>query len=82
MVCIMIFFYYSNKNKNIFVLGVPKVLCGGKTKCFDFFFFVGASVIKSWEKSRIFRYDLPDFLSRGQKTTGGVRRTAPLPPHG
>ena len=35
----------------------------------------GVSATKSWEKSRIFRYGLPeDFLSKGQKTKGG--RTA------
>ena len=32
---------------------------------------IGASAIKSWEKSRIFRYGLSeDFLSKGQKTVG------------
>ena len=36
------------------------------------FFYIGASAIKSLEKSRIFRYGLPeDFFSEGQKTTGG-----------
>ena len=50
----------------------------GKTKLFDFFF-IGESAIKSWKKSRIFSYGLPeDLLSKGQKTTGG--RTVP-PPH-
>ena len=62
-------------------MGCPKsVLRGDKTRFFDVFF-MGAFVIKSWEKSRIFRYWLPeDFLNKGQKTTGG--RTAPPTPHG
>ena len=43
-----------------------------KMRIFDFFF-IGASEIKSWEKSRIFRYGLPeDFLSKGQKPQGGT----------
>ena len=33
--------------------------------------FIAVYATKSWEKSRIFRYGLPeDFLSKGQKTTG------------
>ena len=44
------------------------------------FFFIGASAIKSREKSRILRHGLPeDFLSKGQKTTGGVEY--PPAPH-
>ena len=43
----------------IFVLGVPKsALRGGKTKMLDFF--IGASATKRSEKSRIFRYWLPE----------------------
>ena len=54
---------------DIFVLDVPKVLCAGIKL---FFFFIEAFAIKSWEKSRIFRYGLPeDLLSKGQKTTRG-----------
>ena len=46
---------------------------GGKTKFLT-------STTKSWEKSRIFRYGLPEeFLSKGQKTTGRGGRTAPPP---
>ena len=34
---------------------------------------IGTSAIKSWEKSRIFRYGLPkDFFSKWQKTQGGL----------
>ena len=45
----------------------------GKTKLLDFF--IGTSVIKSWEKSRIFKYRFPEyFLSNGQKTKGGGRK--------
>ena len=40
---------------------------------------IWASEIKSWEKSRIFMYGLPvDFLSKGQKTTGGLQ-DPPMP---
>ena len=61
------------------MLGVPKMLCAGVNPNFWIFFFILASAIKSCEKSRIFRYGLPeDLFSIGQKTTGG--RTAPLPP--
>ena len=56
-------------------------LRGGKTKFLIFFFFIGISTTKIWEKSRISRYGLPeDFLSKGQKTTEGGGRTAPPPP--
>ena len=42
--------------------------------------FIGVSATKSWEKSRNFRYGLEgDFLSKGQKTVGGVD-SPPLPP--
>ena len=55
-----------------FCTGCPKsALRGGETKFFVFFF-IGASAIKSLEKSRIFRYRLPeDFSSKGQKTFKG-----------
>ena len=44
----------------------------GKTNFFDFFFHWGIRN-KSWEKTRIFRYGLPeDFLSKGQKPQGGL----------
>ena len=71
MVCKKIFLIKAKKNKN-FCTGCPKsALREGKTKFLEFFF-IGASAIKSWEKSRIFRYGLPgDFFSKGQKTTGG-----------
>ena len=40
---------------------------------FGFYFFIGASAIKSWEKSRIFRYGLhEDFLVKGKKTQWGA----------
>ena len=40
-----------------------------------FFFFIWASAIKSWKKSRIFRYRLPeDFLSKANTTGGGASR--------
>ena len=42
-------------------------LRGGKVN-FRFYFFIGASVTKSWEKSRIFRYGLhSDFFGIRQK---------------
>ena len=45
-------------------------LRGGKTKFLNFFFFIGISATKIWEKLRISRYGLPeDFLGRGQKIT-------------
>ena len=47
-------------------------LRGIKIFVVDFFFFIGASATKSWEKSRVFRYGLPeDILSKGQNNTGG-----------
>ena len=65
-------FLLKQKNSKYFCTGCPKsALRGSKTKFFEFFF-IGASAMKSWKKSRIFRYRLPkDFLSKGQKTTGG-----------
>ena len=43
-------------------------------------FFIGASAIKSFVRSRIFRYGLPkDILRKGQKNKGGGRK-APHPP--
>ena len=65
-------FLINAKKMKYFCTGCPKsALCGGKTK-FLIFFFKGVSAIKSWEKSNIFRYGLPeDFLNKGQKTTGG-----------
>ena len=71
MVCKKIFLIKAKKIK-IVCTGCPKsALREGKTKFLEFFF-IGASAIKSWEKSRIFRYGLPgDFFSKGQKTTGG-----------
>ena len=59
--------FWLKQKKNIFVLGVPKVFCAGVKLSFWNFFFIGASAIKSRDKSRIFRYG----LSKGQKTTGG-----------
>ena len=56
------------------LFGVPKVLSEGINKIFREKNFIGVST-KSWEKSRIFRYGLPKvFLSKGQKTPGGVQR--------
>ena len=40
--------------------GVPKVLCAGVKLNFSIFFFIWSFAIKSWEKSRIFRYGLPE----------------------
>ena len=76
-------FLLQQKNSKYFCTGCPKsALRGGKTKFFDFFF-KGASAIKIWEKSRIFRYGLPeDFFNRGQKTTAGGAYSAPSPPMG
>ena len=79
-------FFDKRKKIKYFCTGCPKsALRWGKTKCVEFFF-IGASAIKSWEKSRIFRYGLPeDFLSKGQKTTeggGGGAYAVQPPPHG
>ena len=39
---------------------------------------MGVSVTKSWERSRMFRYGLPeDFFCKAQKTTGGVQGSPP-----
>ena len=74
--------FFLLTKKKYFCTGCPKsALRRGKTKFVEFFFFIWASAIKSWEKSRIFRYGLPeDFLSNGQKTTGGGRTPYSAPP--
>ena len=49
---------------------MPQHVPFAKTKFLYFFSFIGASAIKVWEKSRIFRYGvLEEFLSKGQKPT-------------
>ena len=54
-------------------------LRGGKTKFFDFFF-IGASAIKSFVRSTIFRYELPNgILSKGQNFGEGGAQSAPPP---
>ena len=54
-----------------------------KTKFFNFFF-IGASAVKSFLRTRIFRYGLPrDILRKWQKKQGrGGGRTVPPPPIG
>ena len=72
MVCKKIFLMKAKKIK-IVCTGCPKsALREGKTKFLEFFF-IGASAIKSWEKSRIFRYGLMEiFLVKGKKPQGGA----------
>ena len=46
-----------------------------------FFFFVGASATKSFVRSIIFRYGLPnDILTKGEKKAGGGVLQRPYPP--
>ena len=67
------FFYMSSKDllnsfsNGRFLIIYFKVLLEVLKISFKFFFFIGASAIKSWEMSRIFRYGLPeDVLSKRQ----------------
>ena len=58
----MLNLYFSS----FFCRGVPKLK--KNRVCF-----IGASAIKSWEKSRIFKYGLPIyFLNKGQKPMASV----------
>ena len=76
----------KNKPVNLFGHGrfsdpYFKVLWEGVKPNLLTLFFIGASAIKSFVRSRIFRYGLPkDILSKGQKNKGGGGRTVPPPP--
>ena len=61
-------FFIRAKKLKYFCTGCPKsALRGPGVKLNLGIFFIEASAIKSWEKSRILRYGLPeDFLSKGQ----------------
>ena len=62
----------AKNEKNIFVLGVSKVLSEGVIKIFREKNFIGVSATKSWEKSRNNRYGLPEiFLVKGKNRMGG-----------